>query len=245
MSTGQSWWWNVEWLDALVSHAASRLDERVQEALFARGVSEEQMTVYQLGYLDRELPSLDYPQEFLEWSHHGKKLDDVLVLPLTNTLGVVRGLQFRHVERDRTGYMDWFATKEEPVLFGLGQAMPHVWATRSIYLVEGAFDHFPLQRHIPTIVATLTAHVGANFLRSLRRLVDEIWLGYDMDQAGRHACLAFTKAHGKEFTRVHTVTYPKVQIVGGHVVKDPGELWEAWGDSQVAQFVRTLHTEPF
>jgi hypothetical protein len=96
----------VDWLESLVTHAATRLDERVREAFSSRGVTDEQISVYQMGYLDRELPTLDYPQEFLDWSHHGEKLDDVLVLPLTNTLGVIRGVQFRHVDRDRTGYME-------------------------------------------------------------------------------------------------------------------------------------------
>jgi hypothetical protein len=116
-------------------------------------------------------------------------------------------------------------------------------------LVEGGFDLFPLQRHVPNIVATLTARVSQNLLRVLRRLVDEIWLGYDMDKTGRSACEAFTRSHGQEFTRVYTVAYPKVQTTDGHFVKDPGDLWEAWGDARVATFIQSLYTrhqtEPF
>lgn len=229
----------MTWLDAFVTEASSRLGPREREALWARGVTDDQIESFRLGYLNRELPQVDYSASFLEWSHRGAKLDDVFVLPLTNCLGEIKGLQFRHVERERAGYMDFIVDEGEAVLFGLGQAMPYVWETREVFLVEGAFDLFPIQRFFPGVVATLTAHVVSSFLHVLRRLVDEIWLGYDMDKAGRTACAKFLKQYGQEF-KVHVVSYPRVIRPGGGVVKDPGELWEAWGDIQYASFIRSL-----
>src|SRR4051812_13467368 len=101
--------------------------------MLSRGASDSQIETFQLGYLNRELPA-GLPNHFLEWARGGEKLDDVFVLPLTNTLGEISGLQFRHVDRERAGYMDYFVDRKETVLFGLGQAVASMWATRSVYL---------------------------------------------------------------------------------------------------------------
>ena len=243
----------MTWLEGLALSATQGLDGRVREALYARGVTDEQIVAFRIGYLDRRLPDLAYSQAFLNWSSHsnaapGSKLDDVFVLPLTNTLGQVKGFQFRHVERARGGYMDFIAEKGEAVLFGLDQAMPHIWKSRSVWLVEGAFDLFPVQRCYPPTVATLTNRVVTPLVRILRRLVDQIWVGYDMDKPGRDACARFAKHHGHEFG-VGIVKYPQVTTLDGSVIKDPADLWEVWGDTQFASFVRATlarsRTEPF
>ena len=208
-----------------------------------RGVSDEQIGQYQIGYLNKRLPPLDYPKGFLDWSHHGERLDDVFMLPLTNTLGDKRAAQFRHVEREQTGYRDYFIDKEEPVLFGLSQAMPAVWETETAFVVEGAFDVFPIQRVMPQTFATITARVTEQLVRLLRRIVRKVWLGYDMDDAGRRACSWFVHQHGDEFeTRV--VDYPRVRMIGGKVSKDPSDLWEAWGDEKLGAFLRR-ERDPF
>ncbi len=230
------------WLDDLVKHAASCLDDRAREALYGRGVSDEQIELYQLGYLNQELPELPYPEAFLKWSHRGKKLSDVFVLPLTNTLGNLKGLQFRHVEREQSGYMDFIPDKSEAVLFGLGQAMPYAWKHGSIFLVEGAFDLFPIQRHFPGTVSCMTAKVPEPFLRVLRRLVHQVWIGYDNDDTGRREADRFRVEHGSEFENVGIINYPRVALIGGKTTKDPSDLWEAWGDPKFGGFLRRAMT---
>ena len=236
----------MAWLDGLAQHCAGDLPDRAKEALWARGVSDEQAQQFQIGYLDRTLPDLDYSKTFLKWADEGAKLDDVFVLPLTNTLGVIKGFQFRHVDRERSGYMDFIAEKGEAVLFGLSQAMPHVWRSRSVFVVEGAFDLFPVQRVYPGTVATLTARVVDPLVRILRRLTDTIHMGYDMDEAGRGSCARFAKWHGKgsrvgeqEFD-IRIVDWPQVDTLDGSLIKDPSDLWEAWGDEQFGKFIRSI-----
>lgn len=230
----------MTWLDVLTAQAHANLTEPIREQLYARGVTDEQMAEFKVGYLDRKLPELEGAEDFFRWSHQGQRLDDVLVLPLTTPLGVVQGFQFRHVDRQRKGYLDFIPYKEEPVLFGLGQAMAHAWRTGSIWLVEGAFDLFPLQRHVPEIVATLTARVPENLVRVLRRLVQQVWVGYDADAAGKAATAQFARAYGQEFL-IHPVYYPQVRVQGSdRPCKDPGDLWEAWGDEQVGHFIQTV-----
>ena len=229
----------MTWLDVLAQQARANLTDEVRERLYARGVTDGQMVDFRIGYLDRTLPELEGAEDFYRWAK-GRRLENVYVFPLTTPLGVTRGFQFRPVERAQKGYLDFIPYKEEPVLFGLGQAMPHVWRQRGIWIVEGVFDLFPLQRHVPNIVATLTARVPDNLTRVMRRLVDQIWLGYDADAAGKAAMTQFVRSHGQEF-RVHPVYYPQVRMVGSEQkCKDPGDLWEAWGDEQFGRFIQTV-----
>lgn len=230
----------MEWLELLVQHAHERLGERERDALCSRGVSDEQIDLFRLGCLNKELPSLAFPKDFLDWSWNGRRLDDVFLLPLTNTLGQVKGLQFRHIDRARTGYSDYIPYEDEPVLFGLSQAMPHVWKNESIWLVEGGFDLFPIQRVYPEVVATLTARVTTEFARLLRRLVKEIWLVYDMDETGRKQAARVSKFYGRDFT-IHDVNLPQPQKVNGTgKAKDPADLWEVWGDGRLGVCLKRL-----
>jgi DNA primase len=223
----------------LVAAASQNLPERVREALWARGVTDEQISLYSLGYLHRKLP-VGCPESFTKWGSVDDRLDDVILLPLTNALGDVRGVQLRHVARERGGYMNYIEVNDEAIFFGLGQAAPHMWAEQSAFLVEGAFDLFPVQRVFPGTVSTLTARVTDPFLRLLRRLVTRVWLGYDMDDAGRRACERYQKSLSSEFV-AKVVLYPRVQMVGtGKLIKDPSDLWETWGDTRFQEFIRAL-----
>lgn len=230
----------MEWLEPFVQFAQEQLGDREREALWARGVTDDQIQLFRLGCINKRLPNLPYPKEFLEWCWEGRRLDDVFLLPLTNTLGQVKGFQFRHVDRARPGYSDYIPYEDEPVLFGLSQAMAHVWRSDSIWLVEGGFDLFPIQRVYPEVVATLTARVTNEFARLLRRLVSEIWLAYDMDDPGRRARARVTQTYGRDF-RVHEVTFPQPPRPDGKGrVKDPSELWEVWGDRRLGVFLKRL-----
>lgn len=230
----------MAWLDDFAARTKERVDERVRDALAMRGVTDVQIEKYGIGYIDTVLPpDLAYPEAFLKETWHGRKLDDSYVFPLTNTLGDVRGFQFRHVDRARTGYTDFFLDRSEAVLFGLGQAMPHVWTTGSIFLVEGNFDLFPVERHVPGVVATLTARVPDIFVHVLRRMVEgDVWMGYDMDAAGRRGIMNFTKSHGDDF-KVREVVYPTPVVTDGKRAKDPNELWALWGDEKFGAFLRS------
>lgn len=234
----------MEWLEQFVQFGQEQLGDKEREALWARGASDEQIKLFRIGCVHNKLPKLDFPEHFLEWCWHGRRLVDHFLLPLTNALGQVKGLQFRHVDRERSGYSDYFAYEDEPILFGLAQAMPHVWKSESIWLVEGAFDLFPIQRVFPEVTATLTARVTAQFARLLRRITKEIWLGYDMDATGRDACARITKTFGQDF-EIHDVLFPRPERLDGKgKVKDPSELWETWGDTRFGVYLRQIR-EPF
>lgn len=209
-------------------------------ALYARGVTDEQIRLFQIGYVNRNLPALEGAEDFLKWSHQGARLEDMFVLPLTTMTGVIKGFQFRHVDRERKGYTDYFISQDEPAMFGLAQALPSMWDTENVFLVEGAFDLFPIQRHVPWVFATMTAKVTVPVARVLRRFVRRVWLGYDMDARGRKASKEFVQEYRNDF-ETHVVSYPKVYRLGSsEPIKDPGDLWEVWGDDQIRTFLQSV-----
>jgi DNA primase len=223
----------MNWAQDLVSFSASQLTSREREALCARGVTDDQIEMFQIGYLNKSLPE-GLPEEFLKWSQNGEKLNDTFIFPLTTALGDIKGFQFRSVKRDHSKYMDYFLGHCEPCLFGLHQAIKPMWENRTVYLVEGVFDLFPIQRAVPFVISTLTSRASGQIVRFLRRVVTKVWLGYDMDDAGRKGCAEFKKRYGHSF-EVYIMTYPKV----GKKKVDPGELWELWGDTQMIPFIKS------
>ena len=201
-----------------------------------RGVSDDQIDLFRIGYLNGRLPELEGAAPFLKWANTQDRLDDVFVLPLTNALGEILGVQFRHVDQNRKGYMTYIEGNGEPVLFGLGQAVDSIWRTGKIFLVEGGFDLFPVQRVLTYTVATLTARVTTSFARFLKRCVHQVYLGYDLDATGRSASAQIKKKMGSEFD-IQIITYPQVMMLEGKVAKDPGDIWEAWGDTRFREFL--------
>lgn len=228
----------MEWLEAFVKISNDRLGGREREALWARGVSDDQIELYSLGHVGDRLPDLEYPLGFLDWSREGGRLRDTFVLPLTNTLGSVKGLQFRNVDPGKKGYSDYTPYTEEPVTFGLAQAIPHAWRAKSIWLVEGVFDVFPIQRVHPNTIPTLTNKLSKPMARLLRRLVTDLWLAYDMDEEGRKAVRKMSWEYRTEF-KIHDPKFPRpVTLDGVRHAKDPNELWEAWGDDRFGKLLR-------
>jgi len=232
----------MTWLDDFVSFAEAQVDDKIREAYWSRGADDRQIVLYRLGYINKHLPEINMPSDFLRWSNHGSKLVDSFVFPLTNATGQVLGLQFRSVDRSIRGYMDYFADNTEAVLFGLGQASRYMWEVGQVCLVEGTFDLFPLQRVSPGVVATLTAKVTPQFARLLRRTCRRVFLSYDLDEAGRRGAASFTRIYGKDFDDVLTLDYPQVITVEGKLAKDPSEIWEAWGDDRLRTYLRCLTT---
>lgn len=226
-------------MEGFVLAAHGSLDADCREALWRRGVSDEQIDGFAMGVLPgARLPDVDCDPRFVAWwGAHRRHFKNALVFPLTTSLGAVRGLQFRDREPRVRGYLDYFETKDEPAFFGLSQAMPSVWETESVWLVEGVFDLCPIQRHVRNVISTLHAGVSAQLLRFLRRIARKLVVAYDMDSTGRKVSYDLSRALKGEF-EVKVVGFPRVSTASGHVTKDPNELWSAWGDEHLGAFIR-------
>lgn len=230
----------MTWLERFVDITHSRLGGRVTEALWTRGVSDDQIELYRLGHLSGRLPQLDYPADFVEWCWEGRRLEDSFVLPLTNALGQVKGLQFRRVDPDKKGYYDYTPFSDEPATFGLAQAMPHIWQTEATFLVEGVFDVFPIQRIQPNVIPVLTNRLSESMGRALKRLVTDLWLAFDMDKKGREAVRRTSWDFRDDFS-IHDVRFPTPMSLDRRCrVKDPSELWEVLGDDLFKVVLRDL-----
>lgn len=234
-----SWWAQMDWIEELTSFAHGQLEDAELEVLWGRGVSDEQIALYRIGVMRGVLPPMDGADRFLEWSANGSRLVDMFCLPMTNTRNQVRGLQFRYVNREKKGYKNYVIEDGDPALFGLGQAMPHVWDTGCIAIVEGAFDLFPLQRWQPGVIATMTAMVSSDLVRILRRTATEVWTVYDSDKQGVKGAHDFQKEHGDAF-RVRDIQMPKVRKVTGEQSKDPSDVWEVFGDAKFQNLLESL-----
>jgi hypothetical protein len=225
----------MSWLDDFVAAAQAQLGAREQEALWSRGVSESQVTQFKLGHWNKVLPS-GLPDEFVRFCRGGQRLDDVFVLPLTNILGQIKGLQFRHVAPEVKGYLTYFHDRDESVYFGLGEAIPSIWETETAWVVEGGFDVFPIQRVFPNVFAALTLGTNEALARLLRRFAKQVWVAYDNDKDGRRACADFKESYG-DFLDVRIPVFPKIRVGVDRYVKDPNELWEVWGDARLREYL--------
>ena len=212
-------------LDQIVSEAQEALEDRERESLWLRGVTDEQIREFRIGYSDDPLPL----------SGACSNMSDVFLFPLTTPLGEIGGVQLRY--RAEKGYRDFFSHQEEPVLFGLAQAMPHIWRTGEIWLVEGVYDLFVIQRTHPGVVSTLKAGVPNVLLPLLHRIVDRVVLAFDNDSAGDRGAEFFRKSHGREFDTAR-VQYPSLKMVDGKTTKDPSDLWEVWGADRFGDFLK-------
>lgn len=207
--------------------------------LYGRGVSREQIDQYQLGYVEA-LPS-DVPARLKE---HRRKLRDCIVYPLTNVAGEVIGVQFRNLHRKV--YFDYVEDETQPVVFGMHVAYPYVWDTRSILLVEGVHDLFPVQRVFPGTVSTLSSMVSETFRRTLLRLVDDVYVCYDQDGPGKSAAYQIKRdfcdmaESGLSVPDVHVVRYPCAVTVDGQSSKDPCGLWEVVGEERFQRILQRV-----
>lgn len=230
----------MTWMLELARAAHRMVGADTREALWTRGVSDEQIDGFTIGILPgARLPAgVEADSRFVAWwAAHRGQFRNPLVFPLTTTLGAVNGLQFRDREQRVRGYLDYFESKEEPAFFGLAQAMPSVWETERVWLVEGNFDLCPLQRHVPNIISTLHAGVSNQLRRVLRRLARTLVVAYDSDSTGRKVAHEMARELKDEF-EIRIVGFPRVPMPSGHLTKDPNELWSVWGDQPLGAFIK-------
>lgn len=227
------------WLEDLIEFSHGQLDDRVRETLWGRGLSEDQIETFRIGWVGGSLPDhIEFPQDFRKKYCGTTLLDDSYVLPLTNPSGDILGVQFRSVDREQKGYSDYFVSRVGVPLLGLGKSIPYVWETGKICLVEGGFDMFPVQRVLPYTIPTLTARVTDDLARWLYRMVKTVILFYDNDSTGRMATSDFLKKYKSDF-EIRVIEYPiGVKLMSGKSVKDPADLWEVWGDEKFSAYLK-------
>lgn len=231
----------MSWADDLVKQCHGNLTDGYREALYFRGVTDDQLDLFEVGvFEDKYLPQT--PPTFHEWWAGWKsRLKTCYMFPLTSWSGKVCGFQFKAMEGKV--YTDHFFDSSAPAYFGLKQAAKHVWETGELTITEGVFDFFPVQRVIPGTISTLTAKFPSDLSRATRRFCHTLHVFYDRDEAGRKAWDNIRKYEKKAY-KLHDVPYPNgVVKPDGKPIKDPGDLWETVGDQTLSEYLLKTYRE--
>jgi DNA primase len=212
----------TSYLSELVEYWALCLSSSDVEYLLGRGASEAQIEGMRLGTaLKLPHPSGDSEEvrRFMRWAGGGKRLMGQISFPLHNQMSEVTGVLVKSA--GAKDYMKYTrsGTAVSSFFFGVPMAMEALWRTRTVWIVEGVFDWFPLQRLFPNTLACTFDTLGWKQIDFVRRYVDTVVLALDMDASGRDGAeLAQERLRGVE---VLTARYP---------YKDPGDFWQKRGE---------------
>lgn len=217
--------------------------KKAQAYLDSRGVSPQQVKDLNLGYIpEDEWPPYVDPEKatdeelhYWERSGRGVKLKGKLLFPMTNAMGLKKAFQVRTPDPKIKDYWKLYTLRAgiDALFFGTNVAMPHIWKTREVYLVEGIFDLFPMQRVFPNTLCCGTATLNPEQMTFLERYVDRVHVAFDHDEQGEKFFEKFYRKYRREFDLIEKVSY------GG---SDPSDSWERLGEEK---FRKQFGTEIF
>lgn len=141
---------------------------------------------------------------------------------MTNALGLTKAFQIRSPDPEVKDYWKFYSLRADidALFFGTKTAMPTIWETREVYLVEGIFDIFPVQNLFPNTLCCGTAEVGADQIKFLQRHVDTVHVMFDNDEFGDRFFDDFYYEYRGEFDHIDRVSYAG---------KDPSDSWDRLG----------------
>ena len=213
-----------------------------------RGITEETMNKFGIGYADGRWQSLLEHMESLGISRqklyelglvsrkddrYYDKFRDRVIFPIINTSGKVIGFGGRIIGEGNPKYLnsqesDIFLKKNN--LYGLNLAKTEIAKEDRIILVEGYMDVISLyQAGIRNVCASLGTALTENQAQLIKRYTKNVILSYDADEAGQNAAMRGIDILYREGLR------PKVLKVTGS--KDPDEFIKANGR---AAFVKLM-----
>ena len=223
-------------LDPMVDKWNLTLPMKQEDYLLERGATEEHIDQLQIGAISGTYNSYAKGDKlrFSRWSHGLKRLRGYLSFPLHNMEGEAVGLAVRHQVKKDYNKFTLDDAKVSVYAFGLGMAMPHIWRTRTVWVVEGPFDWFPMQQVIPNVIATTTDALTWQQCIFVRRFCDTVVFCLDMDEAGIRGVQISKKRLGLSYTDEDGHQYP-ARTSGLHAVevrypfKDPGDFYKEKG----------------
>ncbi|MFZ5376161.1 MAG: DNA primase [Patescibacteria group bacterium] len=184
--------------------------QKARHYLKDRGVSQDSLKIFQLGY---SLPEWD---GLIKYLHHKKKykLEDILktglviktdrgryydrfrdriMFPLKNHRGVTVGFSGRLLEKNakEAKYINSPETQlyhKSQMLFGFSELYREIKKKGEVILVEGEFDVISsAQAHVNNVVAIKGSALTIEQVKLLERVVQRILLSLDSDSAGVEA----------------------------------------------------------
>lgn len=230
----------MEELAALINRAHEAVDFEDDDPfggyayLRGRGVTDSQIRDFKIGLGPRHALLSNDTEDGRRFNRqYDGDMSGNIVIPIYNTNGTLRGLETRRWEERKYSQYYLKGWDEDAVFLGLPNALPSIWETGTVFMVEGAFDFFPVQRVFPNTLCPLTARTTATQNRFLRRYVRNLVLLFDRDKKGlsyQERAVNQNNIVGSDFGfLVHRLSYP---------AKDPGALYEAWGPAKFRDYLQ-------
>lgn len=175
---------------AMTLHGSIFRYEPAMSYLASRGVTEEEIRLYKIGYSRIiSVPREESPEyeTFIKQTDKGRKFENKIIFPIFDVLGRVLGLFGRAIDSKE---FKFFLTKEGKhigALLGLHQALNYIYDTEKVFVVEGPFDLLSFRKVFPNTVSSITAGLYENQYRMLNMYAKTIVTVFDSDTAGREA----------------------------------------------------------
>jgi DNA primase len=232
--------WAMERFRAGLAHP--REGEAAREYLAGRGLSDETIETFGLGYAPEGWDNLiragrrdDIPPEALEKAglviprNDGTGVYDRfrgrVIFPILDALSRPIGFGGRALGDEEPKYLNSPETAlfhKKEALYGLPQAREAIEKDRRAVVVEGYFDVImPYQLGVGNCVATLGTSLTDEHIVALKRYADEVVVVFDSDLAGQRAA-----DRAMELFLAHDVRILMAVVPDG---KDPCDYCEAHG----------------
>ena len=170
-----------------------------------------------------------------------------LSMPFFSPRGVTIGVQFRNTDTKWISRFLLDSASWNPVWIGANRATPKIWKGAGVWIVEGAYDYFPLEWAVPeqdAVLGAATAKLSWSQIEYLRRLNPPfVNLVFDNDEAGRHGVRGYTDKRGKRvWGALRDLEYVGVRcqdyVYGKSGDKDPGVIWDRGGVPALREALR-------
>ena len=209
---------------------ASTAGEKAREYLRQRGISDESIKNFCLGYsaadwddLIRKARAVDGSIETLEAAGlvigregggHYDRFRDRLMFPIADAQGRIVGFGARALDPDESAkYINSPETalfSKGKLLYGLAQARDTIFRSEKAVVVEGYTDVIMAHQHgITNVVATLGTALGREHIRRLKRYAKRCTLVFDGDIAGQRASDSSLQTFVEEGSEVSVATLPE------------------------------------
>lgn len=225
------------WLDEVVAQAHQRLlatdpAHPARMYLTQRGVTAQDLLTYRIGYFGEQLNIQRCTPDFWTWvCRYGYER---LVFPMTDPFGTPVGIQVRHL--GDKGYEN-FTLKPREIYhpcFGLHVALPAMYQSQRVVLVEGIFDYFAAVKVAPDTLATLTANVSRLTKQWIARYCTMAVALFDMDATGRRGAYRLAGLEvpaqwrkPEDVTLKKPWTPPYQVLIPSYTEHDPADLLRA------------------
>jgi DNA primase len=184
--------------------------DEIKDYLSTRGVTDEIIKRYKLGYSVSSIPPADnHPDQarLKEQMFNFSAMKKTLILPMRNPAGILSGLVIRALPWSgfKFRYRIFMTSDGEEfgAIFGLQEAMAEIVRTGVVYVVEGPFDAMAMGRVLPNTVAAMTAELNDRQVWILSMLAENVVVVFDSDGPGKGGAI---KASEKLRKRVKNVS---------------------------------------